>query len=284
MSKTKLVPYFPSGVYLKHRTIYDDHLNTSLPINRTAEIMLTEVDGKKNMEEIIHNLSQKFNIDEDTLFRDTAVLFGELNRNYKLNWKYKTGIKVKDGIFQFLSQYIPRYQERFDIQDINFLFIFMKMLKVIIRKLILFWAIFIVLSILSYSYAKSDFILKLDYYLTIAYVGVIISCALHEALHAYVQRKITNHHPGFIAADWMSLCVVRPIIMPYPKKLILVTLAGPLIPGIIGIFGILFTQLADHSGIIANTLNIIFITFALHIFFLLPFFGDGKSIIKQIFL
>lgn len=284
MNKLKLVPYFPPGVCIKSHSVYDATLDVSLPMNSTAKVMLTEVDGKQDMETIINNLNVKFKIDENILFHDVASLFGSLNQNYMLNWKYKTGNKFKDTLLHFFSQYKRGYRERFDIGNFDFFSIFLKMLMVVIRKIVLFWAIVMILCMVAYSYVQSDFILSLAYYFSISYIGIITSFSLHETLHAYAQRKMTSKYPGFIASDLLSLRLVRPVIMPYQKKMIWITVLGPLIPGIFGILGIILTQLLDVSGSLAYTLNIIFITFALHILYLLPFVGDGKSIMEQLML
>ncbi|ENQ3105065.1 Coenzyme PQQ synthesis protein D (PqqD) [Bacillus sp. 491mf] len=284
MNKRKLVPYFPSGVSIKNRSVYDATLDVSLPMNSTAKVMLTEIDGKQDMEKIINNLNTKFNIDENTLFHDVASLFGSLNQNYMLNWKYETGNKFKDALLHFFSQYKIGYKERFNIGDFDFFSIFLKMLLVVIRKIVLFWTIVMILCIVAYSFIQSDFILSLAYYFSISYIGIITSFSLHETLHAYMQRKMTSKYPGFIASDLLSLRLVRPVIMPYQKKMIWITVLGPLIPGIFGVLGIILTQLLGVSGSLAYTLNIIFITFALHILYLLPFVGDGKSIVEQLML
>ncbi|MGE7924737.1 metallopeptidase [Viridibacillus arvi] len=284
MNNNKLVPYFPSGVCLKKNNIYDETLDTSLPINNTAKMMLMEIDGDKEINEIIQNLNTKFKVDEDILFKDISTLFGNLNRNYLLNWRVKTNSKIKDLIINFLSQYKRSYKERFEIHNFDFFSIFLKILMVVLRKIIIFWIAVVVLSIVAYIYAQMEFIISLIYYFSVVYAGLILSFALHETMHAYMHRKMTNKYPGFIASDVMSVKFIRPVIMPYQKKMIWITLLGPLTPGIIGIIGILLTQVFGASGSLAYTLNVIFTMFAVHMFYLLPFLGDGKSIVGQFML
>lgn len=284
MDKKKLVPYFPSGVSIENNSIYDKTIETSLPINHTAKVMLMEVDGEKDINEIIHNLNKKFKIDEEILFKDIASLFGDLNKNYLLNWKVKTNHFLMDSIMNFLSQYKIGYRERFEIHHDSFWGIFFKILLVVIRKIIVFWVGVLALSTLVYFYTELEFVLSLAYYFSIVYIGLILSFTLHETMHAYIHRKMTSKCPGFIASDVMSVKFIRPIIRPYKKKMIWITIVGPLIPGIIGMLGVILLQIFSVSGVLASTLYVIFIIFAAHLLYLLPFLGDGKSVIKQLML
>ncbi|MDQ0418587.1 hypothetical protein J2Z48_002790 [Croceifilum oryzae] len=278
------IPSLPVGIRIEEEALYDEHLHVSVPINQTAKMMLLEVDGVKNMEEIVHNLSQTFEeVEEDRLFDDTVNLFHDLSQNYILNWKGGSVSKWKSILFQFLFRYNPRYRERFNLSDKGFFAIFLKILWIVVQKIAIFWVLFMAASLVLYIYAPFDFILYASYYYTVTYAGLIVSFALHETMHAYMHRRMTQEQIGFLAADWMSIRFVRPIIKPYPKKMLWVTLLGPLVPGMIGIVGLLLMCTVVNVGNMATyTLHTIFGLFALHIFYLLPFTGDGKSLVKQL--
>ncbi|MDR6226129.1 PqqD family protein [Desmospora profundinema] len=279
---SKIVPSLSFGVTLTEEAVYDEYLDASVPVNETAHVILTEVDGEKGIGEIVDNLAKKFHVEEEVLSHDIGNLFKNLNQNYLLNWRYQTGNRVKDIVFQFLSQYKPGYHERFEMNETGFLSIFLKMLGVVIRKIVLFWSVFMVLAILSFLYTQSDFILQFAYYFTVVYFGLITGFALHETMHAYVHRRMEPQRSGFLAADWMSIRFVRPVIMPYPKKMIWVTLLGPLVPGMTGVLGLLLIPVVNTGNMVTYTLLSFFATYSLHLLYLLPFTGDGKSIMSQL--
>jgi hypothetical protein len=279
---SKLVPTLPSGVHLSDEGLVDEHLDATVPLNPTAHVMVSQVDGKKGISEIIETVAKKFNVEEEIISNDIGGLFKDLQKNYMINWEQRSGNRMKDVLLRLFGQYKPGYFERFEMTEMRFFDILLRMMQVVLRKIVIFWAIFMLLFIPSYVYTQSEFLLQLAYYFTIVYFGLITGFALHETMHAYLHRKMEPRRVGFLAADWMSIRFVRPVIMPYPKKMIWVTLLGPLVPGSIGVIGLLLVPFINGNDTIIYTLNTFFITYALHLFYLLPFTGDGKSVINQI--
>ncbi|MDE1376471.1 metallopeptidase, partial [Bacillus licheniformis] len=82
----------------------------------------------------------------------------------------------------------------------------------------------------------------------------------------------------------MSVKFIRPVISPYDKKSIWITTLGPLIPGALGIGGVLFTIFFLQENAVSVGMLLFFSTYALHMMYLLPFMGDGKSIMKQLMI
>lgn len=279
---SNLVPTLSSGVQLTEDALVDEHLDATVPLNPTAHVMVSQIDGEKGISQIVEEVAATFNVEEDVISNDIGGLFKDLQKNYMINWHYRTGSRLKDNILQLFAQYSPRYYERFEMNETRFFDILLKIMQVVLRKIVLFWGIFVLLAVPGYLYTQSDFVLQLVYYFTVVYFGLISSFALHETMHAYLHRKMEPKRAGFLAADWMSIRFVRPIIMPYPKKMIWVTLLGPLVPGLLGVTGLLLMPLTGASGTLAYTFNTLFVTYALHLFYLLPFTGDGKSIINQL--
>jgi len=95
MAKAKYVPYFPKGVELKETVIYDSNINTEVPINQTAKIILSHIDSNNSVSKIVENLQTMFKIDEERLYADINNLLDGLNSRYMLNWKYTSSNKLK---------------------------------------------------------------------------------------------------------------------------------------------------------------------------------------------
>ncbi|BBP88043.1 hypothetical protein BsIDN1_16610 [Bacillus safensis] len=83
----------------------------------------------------------------------------------------------------------------------------------------------------------------------------------------------------------MSVKFVRPVLDPFQKKQVWITLLGPLVPGVIGAAGIIVTILFLKENPVSTFFFFIFsITYFIQLLYLLPFMGDGKSIMKQLLL
>ncbi|ATH94815.1 PqqD family protein [Bacillus glycinifermentans] len=276
----KKIPYFPEHVTLNEKYISDHDLGADFPINPTAYRMLQEIDGKKDEAEIAAGLADVFRISESVLQKDLHELLTGLNRRYLINWKYGGFLQ------QFLSQYRPGYRERFSGRSDSFLFLYITCLHIISRKIILFWFIFLVLSIAAYIAVPDRSIVNIAVYFSIIYAGLISGTVLHETVHGTVHRRFVGKQgpDGFLAADMMSVKFVRPAVSPYRKKMIWITVLGPLVPGILGVAGVLFTILCLRENMVSAGILLFFATYALHMLYLLPFMGDGKSIMKQLMI
>ncbi|MFB6498246.1 PqqD family protein [Bacillus haynesii] len=282
----KKIPYFPEHVKLDRKHISDRDLDADFPINPTAYQMLKEVDGKKDELEIAGDLAGVFRVSEEVLLKDLHQLLTGLNRNYLINWKYGERPSFLGFLYQFFGQYHIRYKERFSSDSDSFLFLYMKFLHVISKKIIVFWLVFLMLSLSAYIFVPDSSIISIAAYFSVIYFGLITGTALHEVVHGIAHRKFVgkNGPQGFLAADMMSVKFIRPVISPYDKKSIWITALGPLVPGVLGIAGVLFTIFFLQENAVSVGVLLFFSTYALHMMYLLPFMGDGKSIMKQLMI
>ncbi|MFT0802585.1 PqqD family protein [Bacillus swezeyi] len=282
----KKIPYFPEHVTLDQKHISDHDIGADFPINPTAYQMLKEIDGKKDEQEIAAALSGVFRISEDVLLKDLHELLSGLNQRYLINWKYGDGPSFQGFLHQFFGQYHIRYRERFSSRSDSFLFLYIKFLQIISRKIIVFWLIFLMLSLAAFLAFPDGSIIGIAVYFSVIYFGLITGTALHEVVHGMAHRKLAGKHgaPGYLAADMMSVKFIRPVISPFDKKMIWITALGPLVPGILGLAGVLFTIFFLQENAVSVGMLLFFSTFALHMIYLLPFMGDGKSIMKQLMI
>ncbi|MFN2746793.1 MULTISPECIES: PqqD family protein [Bacillus] len=284
--RVKKIPYFPEHVTLEQKHISDHDLGADFPINPTAYQMLKEVDGKKDEEEIAAALSGVFQIGEDVLLKDLHELLSGLNRRYLINWKYGERPSFQGFVCQFFSQYHIRYRERFSSRSASFLFLYIKFLQIISKKIIVFWLIFLLLSCAAFVAVPDGSIIGIAVYFSVIYFGLITGTALHEVAHGVAHRKLAGKQQagGYLAADMMSVKFIRPVTNPYDGKMIWITALGPLAPGLLGLAGVLFTIFFLQENIVSVGVLLFFSTYALHMMYLLPFMGDGKSIMKQLLI
>ncbi|SFS95665.1 hypothetical protein [Marininema halotolerans] len=278
----KVVPVLPSGVHIHEDGLYDEHLDAVIPVNDVGKKMIEEVDGQRDMGTIVTRLDQTFSVGEERLSIDTGQLFNHLNQHYVLNYTYHGKNRGISLLLSFFMQYRKGYHERFNLSSNHFFTLLRQMMGITLRKLFIFWALFMVMDSLAYGFIPNPFFYQLAYYFTLLYGGLIVSSALHETIHVYIYRRMVPDRSGFVAADLLSIRLVRPTISPYPFKLIWVTFLGPAIPGTMGLLGILLLQMTTLHPTLTDSLMVISSAFALHLMYLLPFMGDGKSVVKQI--
>lgn len=99
------------------------------------------------------------------------------------------------------------------------------------------------LSLAAYTVVPDGSIVGIAAYFSVVYFGLITGTALHEVVHGIAHRKAAgrNGPQGFLAADMMSVKFVRPVMSLHDKRSIWITALGPLVPGVLGIAGVLFT-------------------------------------------
>jgi len=278
----KRVPYFPEGVKVMENSIYDYDLDVYVPINETARIMLRQVDGVKSLDECIDHLQSQFQVERTRIANDFFMLLQSLNQKHLVNWRFESKSKLLSKCLPIIFQYQKKYAQRFTCHNNSFMMMFIQLCWIVFKKIALFWGMFIILCLGSYAILENSIIWTVGYLFSVIYLSIIVSFALHETTHAYLHRMgNVRKGGGYIAADWLSVKFVRPFSLSSKSKWY-VTLFGPLIPGIIGVLGLFITNMWLSNSSIFVELNCIFSIFTLHLLYLLPFFGDGKSLLKQI--
>ena len=92
-----------------------------------------------------------------------------------------------------------------------------------------------------------------------------------------MAMRIENLQGGMglkaFASDMMSVKFVRPVLDPFQKKQVWITLLGPLVPGVIGAAGIIVTILFLKENPVSTAFFIFSITYFIQLLYLLPFMG-----------
>lgn len=120
--------------------------------------------------------------------------------------------------------------------------------------------------------------------MTMAYSGLISSFALHEAIHIKLYRnKCNNTAKGCIIVNLFSIKFVRPEIKDNLKSSLYVTLMGPLVPGLIGCLYFVIMNMLNMKQILLVPFSFFFFPYVLQLVFLIPFWGDGKSLFQRMY-
>jgi hypothetical protein len=278
------IPYLPAGVKLVTQQLIDEKTGITFPVNRTASMMIEEIDGRKTAAEIIDKIAEKFPVDRNVIERDVTALFNKLSKQHLLNIEAGHKAPAAKVVSLFFRQYQPGFRHRYEEDFTSFFFLFLFLFSIVFRKVGVFFLLFLSLSLGSYIFFQFDISLTIAMYFSVVYIGLLSSFALHETCHAYFfrRRSGTSTTAGFIASDWMSVKFVRPAADKHGNSLWLVTLLGPLIPGITGVFGIIATNTLITEQAMMYALNSFFAVFLLQLIYLTPFFGDGKVLLKQL--
>ncbi|XNN70105.1 metallopeptidase [Bacillus pumilus] len=228
--KIERVPALAPYVTLQKRHLTDTQYGSTLPINESAYHMLTKVDGKRTEASITVELADLFQVDESVISRDFYQLMIGLNQHHLLSIHYQSPYRIVTACCQFFKQYQVKMKERFDCTGHSFLHIFGTALLMVTRKIIFFWMLFMVMAGIAFLFIPDRSIAAIAIYFTIIYFGLITGTALHEAAHGYAHRKFAGRDgpQGFFASDMMSVKFVRPVLDPFQKKQVWITLLGRL--------------------------------------------------------
>lgn len=116
------------------------------------------------------------------------------------------------------------------------------------------------------------------FFLTIYFVGIILSLTIHEYAHVVVIKKLTTHKKIKILIGWNLFSLIL-LNSTDSVKSIIIAVSGALPCLFISVVLII---LRSYLRSLDTTLFLLSICYASHLFSLLPFWGDGKVIFKEI--
>ncbi|MBC1417907.1 metalloprotease family protein [Listeria fleischmannii] len=149
----------------------------------------------------------------------------------------------------------------------------LKSIKLFNWIIIFFIAILIVLALLFNSVAVLIFTI---YWLCLYVFGVLCSFIMHEYIHAYFLNKYNIKFK--ISYDLFRFSIIPQDKMT-KKQMIITAISAPTIVCGVGLLMLTFNTLINVS--LLKFVSVIFIT---HIISLLPFMGDGKTILKALII
>ena len=235
------VPVFPAGVMLESSDLLDTVTGDRVPINGTARLMLSLVDGRRTAKEIGATVAAAYGIAPRRVTSDFLQLAARLNEKCLLN--FDTPLRSRCSTFPkvlklFLIEVIlgqlrpPWRRKRLDFcngsRRVGFLSV--------ARHLSLSAAMIGAALSLALWLLMSDVLPSFWLAVSIA-LAFAVSLVFHEAAHAMALAPVS----AFLSVYGPVFLVGHPGIPP--SKGFLVSAAGPTIPGVLGLLVILFSGL-----------------------------------------
>lgn len=285
MNISNWVPVLSKSIKVKDNALYDIDLDLTIPLNSVAKVIVKEIDGKNTCGDIFEKTKNLFTIDNELYFDDLKTFILMINNKGIINLRYKNYNFFIEEVINFFAQYNPKLSFRYEVdKSAGFLSVFFLIFNVVLKQVFIFWLVPTIYIFYLFLVSQSNQFMILFGYMTMTFSGLISSFALHEAIHIKAYRhKCNNQGLGFIIVNLFSIKFVRPELNSSFKSSLLMTLSGPLIPGLIGCLYFALMIMSDVNRLMVIPFSFFFFSYTLHLLFLLPFWGDGKSLLIRIF-
>lgn len=273
--KLKTVFFVPNNVCLGENSVIDTDLNKSVKLNDVAYNILSLLDGKNTIEDIVSILLKKYNVSKQILERDINSIVSNLQDKNLVECKI-VGNKILVFFFNLaIGQYL--YKKRYSIPKSK-IATFLLLFYIVVKKLFIMWLITIIPVYFFISNFTLDFNNMVNYAIGCYFVfilAMILGFVLHEWVHIVVSKIQNQEIHGYILAKRFTVSIVK----VNTESSLLSILLGPLVPSILGIVFILISL--KTQSMMTFLLGI---GFVINIINLLPFTKDGKGILEKILM
>jgi hypothetical protein len=249
------VPVFPPGVLLKRSHILDTVTGDRIPINETARLMLSLIDGRRTAKEIGETVAAGYGIAPRRVTSDFLQLVARLNEKCLLN--FDTPLRSRCATFPRMVKLFlidvalgqlrsPWHRKRLDFcnesKQVGFLSV--------VRCLSLSAAVMGATLSLAVWLLLGDVLPSFWIAVSVA-LAFAVSLVLHEAAHAMALAPV----PAFISLYGPVFLVGHREIPP--GKGFLVSAAGPTIAGISGLLVMLMSGVlrSEHLVFVGEILS-----------------------------
>ncbi|USK36458.1 PqqD family protein (plasmid) [Bacillus sp. F19] len=280
MLTNKSIPTFPVDVVLQENCIEDLGLEKQHKIDRMAFYMLSKIDGKKTIEDLIEEIHDHYSdVKKKQIEIDLMNVFRLLEQHHLINFANKLQ-DILLSYFVTLSnrKYIPS-AKRYNIQTLSFPAMILFVLVRCTAQLFPLMIIVTLLSSIPFLVSKEAEALTVIFYSLCIFFAIVVSISIHETSHLYfLRRSLQKKSIGFLKIGFMSFKIVRPAV----NEQLIVAVSGPMITGGFGIVEawacLLISDPFFHLvGLICSGI------FLIHLLNLLPFFNDGSKLYNEIF-
>lgn len=273
--KLKTVFFIPENVCISENFVIDTDLDKSVKLNDVACNILSLIDGKNTVEDIVSILLKKYNVSKEILERDINIIVSNLQNKNLVECKI-VGNKILVFFFNLaIGQYVQK--KRYSIAKSK-IATFLLLFYIVVKKLFIMWLI----TIMPVYFFINNFTLDSNYRINYAIgcyfvfiFSMIFGFVLHEWIHIAVSKIQNQETHGYILAKRFTVSIVK----VNAESSLLSILLGPLIPSILGIIFI-FISLKTQSMMTF----LLGIGFVINIINLLPFTKDGKGILEKILM
>jgi hypothetical protein len=248
------VPAFPPGVLLQRSHLLDTVTGDRVPINETAHLMLSLVDGRHTAKEISEAVAAVYGLAPRQVTSDFLQLVAQLNEKCLLN--FDTPLRSRCATFPRIVRLFlidvalgqlrsPWHRKRLDFCNgsrwVGFLSVVRHLsVSAAVLGAALSLAVWLLLSDVLSSWIAVSIAL-----------AFAVSLVLHEAAHAMALAPV----PAFLSLYGPVFLVGHPEIPP--AKGLLVSAAGPTIAGVSGLLIVLMSGVlrSEHLVFVGEILS-----------------------------
>lgn len=233
------IPMMPDGLVLHPSHLEDMNMGCDYPINKTAAMYFSLIDGKKNLNDISRIIAQKYNQNHENVLQDLKKLSIQLEKhhilNMKMSWRDRILIlliSIRHFILPHIAIWRHNPPETKSYAKILLWTCFV-ISKAFLPVLLIFCVVFTLLG-----FALGMFWVFTVIY-GVIYLSMILSIATHEASHLAYVRWCKGANYGFMVTRGPLAYVVCPKLDD-KKSNIMASLIGPGTPVMIAIVVTIF--------------------------------------------
>ncbi|HGF7740366.1 TPA: PqqD family peptide modification chaperone [Enterococcus faecium] len=269
-------------IYIENQRIFDKRIPKLEMIVDSIGLLICNklIETKKiSLKELFQWFQEEFpDVPKENLKKDLVVFLQALNNRGIINYTLPKRTSIKEKISCSIKKIQKNLRTSHSIHNEKTLKIFLEVCFHVLKEnfpIITFVCgvnlLCLLFLFLSFQEIRLEFLWIL--FPAFSYLVLLMSIILHETTHLILYRKITHHNHGCLSIKTLSMSIVREKVLDR-KSNILITFSGAIF---VFFLGVLLYFLSDNLWI-----RIPAFIFMFHIINLLPFFGDGHTIITEL--
>lgn len=269
-------------IYIENQRIFDKRIPQLEMIVDSIGLLICNklIETKKiSLKELFQWFQEEFpDVPKENLKKDLVVFLQALNNRGIINYTLPKRTSIKEKISCSIKKIQKNLRTSHSIYNEKTLKIFLEVCFHVLKEnfpIITFVCgvnlLCLLFLFLSFQEIRLEFLWIL--FPAFSYLVLLMSIILHETTHLILYRKITHHNHGYLSIKTLSMSIVREKVLDR-KSNILITFSGAIF---VFFLGVLLYFLSDNLWI-----RIPAFIFMFHIINLLPFFGDGHTIITEL--
>lgn len=269
-------------IYIENQRILDKRIPKLEMIVDSIGLLICNklIETKKiSLKELFQWFQEEFpDVPKENLKKDLVVFLQALNNRGIINYTLPKRTSIKEKISCSIKKIQKNLRSSHSIHNEKTLKIFLEVCFHVLKEnfpIITFICgvnlLCLLFLFLSFQEIRLEFLWIL--FPAFSYLVLLMSIILHETTHLILYRKITHHNHGYLSIKTLSMSIVREKVLDR-KSNILITFSGAFF---VFFLGVLLYFLSDNLWI-----RIPAFIFMFHIINLLPFFGDGHTIITEL--
>ncbi|EFF61137.1 hypothetical protein CUO_0013 [Enterococcus faecium PC4.1] len=269
-------------IYIENQRKFDKRIPKLEMIVDSIGLLICNklIETKKiSLKELFQWFQEEFpDVPKENLKKDLVVFLQALNNRGIINYILPKRTSIKEKISCSIKKIQKNLRSSHSIHNEKTLKIFLEVCFHVLKEnfpIITFICgvnlLCLLFLFLSFQEIRLEFLWIL--FPAFSYLVLLMSIILHETTHLILYRKITHHNHGYLSIKTLSMSIVREKVLDR-KSNILITFSGAFF---VFFLGVLLYFLSDNLWI-----RIPAFIFMFHIINLLPFFGDGHTIITEL--